>query len=199
MLTRYNVILTHPYTIVALFYRSCPWLCNTIRLTGRSLIWTKSLIRAVLRINWHRAIRTIENPLYHFFHLDTYPEKFMCLPRVMVQEQLVSDYPRVSYKVTYMCKGISLRIVDMSDVTKALDEAELTEDNIPCAARADPLESHTVPALKWWLLCHCTHACETCFHLHAFEMLVSTVVFYRNNSENNARISSCLLRAYCPI
>ena len=51
-------------------------------------------------------------------------------------------------------------MVDMSDVTKALDEAELTEDDIPCAALADPPEYHTVPTLKWWLLCRCKHTCE---------------------------------------
>ena len=30
---------------------------------------------------------------------------------------------------------------------------ELTEDDIPGAAFHKPLDSHTVPALKWWLLC----------------------------------------------
>ena len=34
---------------------------------------------------------------------------------------------------------------------KALDEAELMEDDILCAALADPLDSCTVPVLKWWL------------------------------------------------
>ena len=38
-----------------------------IRLTGRLLIRTKSLIRAVLRFYWHKAIRTIQNPLYMYF------------------------------------------------------------------------------------------------------------------------------------
>ena len=45
-------------------------------------------------------------------------------------------------------------MADTSGAAKASDEAELTEDDIPGAALADPLESHTVPALKWWLLCH---------------------------------------------
>ena len=45
-------------------------------------------------------------------------------------------------------------MADTSGVAKASDEAELTEDDIPGTALADPLESHTVPALKWWLLCH---------------------------------------------
>ena len=30
---------------------------------------------------------------------------------------------------------------------------ELTEEDIPGAALKEPLESHTVHALKWWLLC----------------------------------------------
>ena len=30
---------------------------------------------------------------------------------------------------------------------------ELTEDDIPGAALHEPLDSHTVPALKWWLVC----------------------------------------------
>ena len=29
---------------------------------------------------------------------------------------------------------------------------KLTEDDIPGAALTEPLESHTVVALKWWLL-----------------------------------------------
>ena len=48
----------------------------------------------------------------------------------------------------------SARVADTSGVAKALDEAELTKDNILGAALADPLESHTVPTMKWWLLCH---------------------------------------------
>ena len=43
-------------------------------------------------------------------------------------------------------------MTDTSGVAKASNEAELTEDDIPGAALADPLQSHTVPALKWWLL-----------------------------------------------
>ena len=34
------------------------------------------------------------------FYLYTYPVKFKCLPRVMVQEQLVCDDPRTSYEAT---------------------------------------------------------------------------------------------------
>ena len=55
--------------------------------------------------------------------------------------------------------------------------ADLTEDDIPCAAIAVPLESHTVPVLKWWLVCHCIHTCDAWFHLFAYEILVSIVVF----------------------
>ena len=43
-------------------------------------------------------------------------------------------------------------MADTSSVAKASDKAELTEDDMPCAAVADPLDSHTVPALKWRLL-----------------------------------------------
>ena len=52
------------YTVLAFFYWSCPWFGNILRLTGCSLIRTKSLIRTVLEIYWHRAIRIIENSLY---------------------------------------------------------------------------------------------------------------------------------------
>ena len=67
----------------------------------------------------------------------------------MVQEQLVCDNRRVSYKVT---KSISLRMADTSSVVITLEEAELTEDDILCASLANPLDSRTVRALKWWLL-----------------------------------------------
>ena len=60
------------HTVVALFYWSCPRLCKTIRLMGRLLIRTKPLIRAVLRLYWHRAIRIIENPLYLLINDHTY-------------------------------------------------------------------------------------------------------------------------------
>ena len=32
-------------------------------------------------------------------------------------------------------------------------EVELTESDIPGAALSEPLEAHTLPALKWCLLC----------------------------------------------
>ena len=31
---------------------------------------------------------------------------------------------------------------------------ELTEADIPGASLDEPLDSHTIPALRWWLLCH---------------------------------------------
>ena len=39
------------------------------------------------------------------------------------------------------------------NVAAALVVVELGENNIPEAALRAPLESHTVPELKWWLLC----------------------------------------------
>ena len=35
-----------------------------------------------------------------------------------------------------------------------LSLVQLTERDIPGAALEEPLEGHTVPALRWWLLCH---------------------------------------------
>ena len=35
---------------------------------------------------------------------------------------------------------------------------ELTEDDIPGAILDEPLESHTMPSLRWWLLCRGVHA-----------------------------------------
>ena len=31
---------------------------------------------------------------------------------------------------------------------------ELTEADIPGASLDESLDSHTIPALRWWLLCH---------------------------------------------
>ena len=68
------------HTAVALFFRSCPQLCNTVRVTGRSLIQAKSLIQAVLRLYmyWHRAIPIIENPLYIHFHIHVHVRVSTC-------------------------------------------------------------------------------------------------------------------------
>ena len=32
-------------------------------------------------------------------------------------------------------------------------QVKLTEDDIPGASLSEPLETHTIPELKWWLLC----------------------------------------------
>ena len=40
-----------------------------------------------------------------------------------------------------------------SSLNAALVTIELDESDIPAAVLSTPLESHTVPELKWWLLC----------------------------------------------
>ena len=78
--------------------------------------------------------------------------KFKYLPSVMVQEKLlVYNDPRASYVVT---KSISLRMAGTSSVAKASDEAELTEDDIPCAALADPLNSRAEVVVSVTLYTH---------------------------------------------
>lgn len=42
--------------------------------------------------------------------------------------------------------------MDVDTVATAVDE--LTESDIPGATLHEPLESATVHALRWWLLCH---------------------------------------------
>ena len=45
---------------------------------------------------------------------------------------------------------------DVRDATLASTSAvvvELDEDDIPGASLSDPLDKHTIPELKWWLLC----------------------------------------------
>jgi len=44
-------------------------------------------------------------------------------------------------------------MADSGNVPDTRTVVELTEDDIPGAGLSEPLESHTVPALKWWLLC----------------------------------------------
>ena len=100
--------------------------------------------------------------------------KFKYLAHVMMKEQFVCDDPGARYEVT---KSIGLWMADTSSVTKASIQAELTEDDIPSAAIADPLECHTVPTLTWWLLWRCIRTCETWFYLRVW----------------NARTHSCLL------
>ena len=43
---------------------------------------------------------------------------------------------------------------DAQVVGTDLPPVQLTEKDIPGAALEEPLEGHTVPALRWWLLCH---------------------------------------------
>ena len=71
MLIRNDVILTCPYSSSALL-SVVSAVRYTIRLTGRSLIRTKSLIRAVLRLYWHKDSQIIENPLYNTMNLSIY-------------------------------------------------------------------------------------------------------------------------------
>jgi len=45
--------------------------------------------------------------------------------------------------------------------TTRLIVVELNEDDIPGASLSEPFESHTIPALKWWLLCQGINVCYT--------------------------------------
>ena len=60
------------------------------------------------------------------------------------------DVLRASGEVT---KRIGVSMANTSAAVGTPVVVELTENDIPGAALAEPLESHTVPALKWWLLC----------------------------------------------
>lgn len=40
-----------------------------------------------------------------------------------------------------------------SEASSSSETLELTEEDIPGASLSEPFEQHTVPALKWWLLC----------------------------------------------
>ena len=55
-----------------------------------------------------------------------------------------------------MSESISLRqhvcMANMSGVVKMPDEVVLKEKDILSTAFAEPLDSCTIPALKWWLL-----------------------------------------------
>ena len=46
-----------------------------------------------------------------------------------------------------------IHTADVSDSVVMGAALELTEEDISGAALAEPLEFHTVPVLKWWLLC----------------------------------------------
>lgn len=68
----------------------------------------------------------------------------------MIQKLRICDVLRASCEVT------KISVCSMADTNNAVGApvvVELTEDDIPGAALAEPLESHTVPSLKWWLLC----------------------------------------------
>ena len=39
-------------------------------------------------------------------------------------------------------------------------EVELDEDFVPGAQLEEPLETHTVHALRMWLICHCVEVSE---------------------------------------
>ena len=41
----------------------------------------------------------------------------------------------------------------MAASTSTVIEVQLTPADIPGADLSEPYESHTIPALKWWLLC----------------------------------------------
>ena len=42
----------------------------------------------------------------------------------------------------------------MAEATTSTSVNDLTENDIPGAVLQEPLESATVHALRWWLLCH---------------------------------------------
>ena len=51
---------------------------------------------------------------------------------------------------------------------------QLTEVDVPGALLEEPMDKHSIPALKWWWLCHsieissfvCTGQCK--YHLHYY-------------------------------
>ena len=44
-------------------------------------------------------------------------------------------------------------MAERGESSSDLARVQLTEADIPGAALSDPLERHTVPELRWWLLC----------------------------------------------
>ena len=50
------------------------------------------------------------------------------------------------------------KVAEPQVVGTELSLVQLTERDIPGAALEEPLEGHTVPALRWWLLCHSIQA-----------------------------------------
>ena len=67
---------------------------------------------------------------------------------------------------------------DTSDAVRAPIVVELTEDDIPGAALSEPLESHTVPSLKWWLLCRGTKTLPSWKKQRGRQVLVVTRMLY---------------------
>ena len=44
-------------------------------------------------------------------------------------------------------------MAERGECSSDLASVQLTEADVPGAALSDPLESYTVPELRWWLLC----------------------------------------------
>ena len=44
-------------------------------------------------------------------------------------------------------------LTSLTTVAMASAEVVLTENDIPGACLPEPFESHTIPQLRWWLLC----------------------------------------------
>ena len=53
-----------------------------------------------------------------------------------------------------MVEEESAVLVEQAEEVDSLLAVELTEADIPGAALQEPLESPTMPELRWWLLCH---------------------------------------------
>ena len=54
----------------------------------------------------------------------------------------------------------------------AADTVELTEHDIPEAQLSEPLESATIPALQWWLLCRGVEALSSWKKAQLIERLI---------------------------
>lgn len=52
------------------------------------------------------------------------------------------------------CALLYFRMDDVAGSSSSGIVPQLTEQDIPGAFLDEPLESHTIPALRWWLLCH---------------------------------------------
>ena len=58
--------------------------------------------------------------------------------------------------------------------TGLLPSLVLTEEDIPGAALNEPLQKHTMPALRWWLLCHGIQVPTSCKKPNLIEKLAVT-------------------------